>query len=177
MVIVHTIVMTSSQRHCRWDSASSWMRCIDHTRCRWGLKQVSSVMWWLWWDEGRVLARVKLPESDSWTRFKPELDLCLVGIFGVWSELNLMGAAMLPAPKSRTSSFWSSLSWLTLLYIGEKYALPALNQRKKRDAGHKWGGVEASTMKHKTTMVYEIARIRLDCFYSDLQRPVKRKTK
>jgi len=34
-----------------------------------------------------------------------------------------------------------------LPYIGEKYALPTLNQRKKRDAGHKWGGIfEASMM-------------------------------
>jgi hypothetical protein len=40
------------------------------------------------------------------------------------------------------------------------------------------GGIfEASTMQHKTMMVYETARIRLDSFDSDLQRPVKCKTK
>jgi hypothetical protein len=140
MVIVHTIVTTSSWHHFRWDSARSWMWCTDHTRYHWGLKQPAgkcSVMWWLWWDEGRVLAHVKLPESDLWTRFKPELDqfgLCLVGIPGAWSKLNLMGAAMLPAPKSRTSSFWSSPSPLTNTSL-HQWKICIANTQPKEEKG------------------------------------------
>ena len=70
MVIVHTIVMTSSQHHCRCEiqwARGCGVQIILGVIEGWSSLQVSSVMWWLWWDEGRVLAHVKLPESDSWT--------------------------------------------------------------------------------------------------------------